>query len=200
MTSRSDRLAASAQSVRQAPAPLDLVQDLLNTCSLLRGFDRLSDLEQARAWLSSSGPAAAAGLAPRDLTEADLGPLRALRDALREARSTIGAQDELGDPPWPALDAVAANAPVVVSLDVDGTPVLRPHPHASRVLATVLAAVVGAADTWPRLKICANPGCRWAFYDTSRNHSGTWCDMSICGTRAKMARYRRSSRRTTPPS
>ena len=28
---------------------------------------------------------------------------------------------------------------------------------------------------WPRLKICASDECRWAFYDSSRNRSGTWC-------------------------
>lgn len=192
MTSRPDRLALSAQSVRQAPAPLDLVQDLLNTRSLLRGFDRLDDLGQARAWLAGSGPAAVAGVAPADLVEAGLEPLRALRETLRDARSAAGARDEPGERTWPMLDAVAQAAPVVVGLDAGGVPVLRAHPRSPRVLAAVLVAVVGAGGTWSRLKICANPGCRWAFYDTSRNHSGTWCDMGVCGARAKMARYRGS--------
>jgi predicted RNA-binding Zn ribbon-like protein len=185
-----DRLAASARSTRRAPAPLDLVQDLLNTRSLMRGFDRLADLEQARAWLDGSGPARAAGLSSADLIEVDLGPLRALREVLRDARCSSAGGGGSDETPGPALDALAVDAPAVVGLDARGVPVVRPHPEAPPVRAAVLCALLGAGDSWARLKVCANPGCRWAFYDTSRNHSGTWCDMNICGARAKMARYR----------
>ncbi len=193
MVPRSDRLAASARSVRRAPAPLDLVQDLLNTRSLMRGFDRLTDLAQARAWLDGSGPAHAAGLSSPDLTEVDLGPLRTLREVLRDARCGDVARGGSGGPTRPALDGLAVDAPVVVGLDARGVAVVRPHPDAPPVRAAVLCALLGAGDGWLRLKVCANPGCRWAFYDTSRNHSGTWCDMNICGARAKMARYRHGS-------
>jgi predicted RNA-binding Zn ribbon-like protein len=164
------------------------VQDLLNTRSLMRGFDRLSTPEQARAWLAGSAAAAGAGLSPPDLAEVDREPLRTAREALRAACEAPAGQRGRSDP---ALPAVALTAPVVVDLDARGTPVARAHPDAPPVLAAVLAALINAADRWPRLKICANPGCRWAFYDTSRNHSGTWCDMNVCGARAKMQRYRR---------
>jgi predicted RNA-binding Zn ribbon-like protein len=157
------------------------VQEVLNTRSLLRDFDLLASLEQARSWLAGSTAAAGAGLSPRDLTEADLEPLRTAREALRAAALEQSRT---------VLDPVAVTAPLVVDLDPRGRPVVRAHPDAPRVLATALAALVTAADAWPRLKICANPGCRWAFYDTSRNRSGTWCDMNICGARAKMQRYR----------
>jgi predicted RNA-binding Zn ribbon-like protein len=40
-------------------------------------------------------------------------------------------------------------------------------------------------DTWPRLKACRNPECRWAFYDRSHSQQGRWCDMSVCGNRIK---------------
>ena len=51
----------------------------------------------------------------------------------------------------------------------------------------MLAAVfeADAAGTWRRLRACANPACGWAFYDRSRNGSSRWCDMAICGNRAK---------------
>jgi predicted RNA-binding Zn ribbon-like protein len=184
VTARSDRPAAGARSTRRAPAPLDLVQDLLNTRGLLGGFDRLADLEQARAWLDGSGAASSAGLSAGDLAEADLGPLRTLREVLRDARSSGDGRDGT------ALDALAVGVPVVVGLDPRGAPVVRPHPQAPPVPAAVLCALLGAGESWLRLKVCANPGCRWAFYDTSRNRSGTWCDMNTCGARAKMARYR----------
>jgi len=46
-----------------------------------------------------------------------------------------------------------------------------------------------------RLRVCANPECRWVFHDTSRSGRRKWCDMSTCGNRAKVARHREKSRR-----
>ena len=43
---------------------------------------------------------------------------------------------------------------------------------------------------WPRVKACAAEECQWAFYDTSRNRSRTWCSMDVCGNREKTRRYR----------
>ncbi|MDO6963701.1 CGNR zinc finger domain-containing protein [Rhizobium alvei] len=34
-----------------------------------------------------------------------------------------------------------------------------------------------------RMKICGN--CGWLFIDRSKNRSRTWCDMAVCGNRAK---------------
>jgi predicted RNA-binding Zn ribbon-like protein len=38
-----------------------------------------------------------------------------------------------------------------------------------------------------RLKIC--PNCHWLFFDRSRNRSRNWCDMAVCGNRAKASRH-----------
>jgi predicted RNA-binding Zn ribbon-like protein len=41
-----------------------------------------------------------------------------------------------------------------------------------------------------RLKVC--PACRWLFLDKSKNRSRQWCDMKVCGNRAKaQAHYAR---------
>ena len=63
----------------------------------------------------------------------------------------------------------------------------------------LLAAAVWAQHTgiWERLKACANEDCRWVFYDQSKNRSGNWCVMQICGSRAKMRAYR--ERRSRSP-
>ncbi len=46
--------------------------------------------------------------------------------------------------------------------------------------------------SWSRLKVCPGDHCGWAFYDHSRNQTGRWCSMSVCGGRAKArAHYRR---------
>lgn len=41
-----------------------------------------------------------------------------------------------------------------------------------------------------RLKTCRNPQCRWAFLDDSPSGRRVWCDMSTCGNRDKVARFR----------
>ncbi len=52
-----------------------------------------------------------------------------------------------------------------------------------------------AAGETGRFRICANDGCRWVFEDTSRGGRRRWCDMTSCGNRAKVRRFR-SKRRT----
>jgi predicted RNA-binding Zn ribbon-like protein len=44
-------------------------------------------------------------------------------------------------------------------------------------------------DEPPRLHACASETCRWLFLDTSKNRTRRWCDMKICGNRAKARRY-----------
>ena len=61
-------------------------------------------------------------------------------------------------------------------------------------LGRIVAAIhAGVADgTWERLKACERDVCRWAFYDHSKNRSGHWCSMAVCGQREKNRRaYRR---------
>ena len=45
-----------------------------------------------------------------------------------------------------------------------------------------------------RLRQCSGEGCGWLFLDTSRNGSRQWCDMRICGNRAKARKFRRKKR------
>jgi predicted RNA-binding Zn ribbon-like protein len=44
-----------------------------------------------------------------------------------------------------------------------------------------------------RLKIC--PNCEWLFIDKSRNRSRNWCDMTVCGNRAKARLHYRKNRK-----
>jgi predicted RNA-binding Zn ribbon-like protein len=39
------------------------------------------------------------------------------------------------------------------------------------------------------LRLCPGDGCAWLFVDTSRNKSRRWCDMNVCGNRAKARRH-----------
>jgi predicted RNA-binding Zn ribbon-like protein len=49
---------------------------------------------------------------------------------------------------------------------------------------------------WERLKACREHTCEWAFYDHTKNRSGAWCNMQVCGNRAKARAYR--ERRAAP--
>jgi len=67
------------------------------------------------------------------------------------------------------------------------------------------AAVASAVDllTSPgvdRVRQCEGDGCAWLFIDTSKNGSRRWCDMSVCGNRAKARRHRGRPRNPPPPT
>lgn len=42
-----------------------------------------------------------------------------------------------------------------------------------------------------RVKTCAGLHCGWLFLDETRNGTRRWCEMEVCGSRAKMRRYRK---------
>lgn len=50
------------------------------------------------------------------------------------------------------------------------------------------------SDERERVRVCGGEDCEWLFVDTSRNHSRRWCDMTVCGNRAKAKRHYHRSR------
>lgn len=67
---------------------------------------------------------------------------------------------------------------------------------ASDALDAMLPPVVRAAvdlvtsDDVRRIGRCADPTCLWLFFDTTRSGTRRWCDMKVCGNRAKVRRFR----------
>lgn len=52
-----------------------------------------------------------------------------------------------------------------------------------------------------RVRECEADNCGWLFLDRSRNRSRRWCDMAVCGNRAKVRRhYARAKQATSPRS
>jgi predicted RNA-binding Zn ribbon-like protein len=45
------------------------------------------------------------------------------------------------------------------------------------------------SDALERVRACEADSCRWLFLDTSKNHTRRWCNMKICGNRAKARRF-----------
>jgi predicted RNA-binding Zn ribbon-like protein len=44
------------------------------------------------------------------------------------------------------------------------------------------------------MRECASDRCAWLFLDRSRNGTRRWCDMKVCGNRAKSRRHYRRAR------
>jgi predicted RNA-binding Zn ribbon-like protein len=93
------------------------------------------------------------------------------------------------------LNDLVTPAALGVRFRADGRPALEPATEdspAERVVARLLAETVRAEaeGKWRRLKACRNEGCRWVFYDASKNGMGRWCNMQVCGARHKMRTYR----------
>ena len=61
------------------------------------------------------------------------------------------------------------------------------------------AAAVLLSSPLDRLKQCPGCDCGWLFLDQSKNGSRVWCEMEVCGARAK-ARARAERRRMNSPS
>jgi|SRR5439155_26906427 len=63
-------------------------------------------------------------------------------------------------------------------------------------LLSPLAPVVKSAidlltsDGLDRIRTCAADTCEWLFIDTTKNRTRRWCDMKVCGNRAKVRRFR----------
>jgi predicted RNA-binding Zn ribbon-like protein len=51
------------------------------------------------------------------------------------------------------------------------------------------AAELLASDQLAYVRACSSPTCQWLFLDTSKNHRRRWCDMKLCGNRAKFQRF-----------
>jgi predicted RNA-binding Zn ribbon-like protein len=172
-----------------APGPLRLVQRFVNTVNLEHPEDVIETPQELRAFLLEHTSA------PGGLTVGDADVRRAveLREALR--RLLLANNGEPYDPAAAAaVEHAGRAAQLGPSLVADGTVALRPGaPGVDGVLGEIVAvAFVAMADgSWSRLKACRRDVCHWAFYDGSRNMSGAWCSMSICGNRTKTRSYRR---------
>jgi predicted RNA-binding Zn ribbon-like protein len=80
--------------------------------------------------------------------------------------------------------------PMALALDPAGRLHARPEPGQGVVLGALTQVLISVwegerAGKLDRLKLCAAPDCRWAYYDASRNRSANWCNMAICGSRAR---------------
>jgi len=178
----------------EAPGELELVRQFVNTLDVEEGTDELDGPYSLLGWLSGMGLLDDEAIAD----EEELKRALALREGIR---SLLLANNGEGIEPADLreLDRVAGSVCLRVRFDEDAVATLGPASSGvSAALGHILAAVVRATDEgiWGRLKICTNDACQWAFYDRSRNRSGKWCTMEVCGNRMKALTFRQ--RQSTP--
>ena len=193
MAPPTDTLGHTDDHPKAAPGELNHVRRFVNTLNLEDGSDEIAEPDALRDWL------AARGLLDQraTLTAADVRQAHAVREAMRKL--LLANNGDMLDPS--AVDAIngAANsAELQLQVAPDGSARLAPvrtglDAAIGRLLAIVHTAM--ADGTWSRLKACAlHDTCEWAFYDWSKNRSGTWCEMRVCGNRAKARAYRERRR------
>lgn len=60
-------------------------------------------------------------------------------------------------------------------------------------VAEALATLLVEAD-FTRVRQCAGDACTLLFHDRTRTHRRRWCDMAVCGNRAKISSFRSRQR------
>jgi predicted RNA-binding Zn ribbon-like protein len=173
-----------------APGALETVREFVNTRDVDDATEALARPPDLAAWLRDHD--LLGGAAPARAGAADLRNAVELREALRAHLFAHHGQDL--DPAAVAiLDEAARRARLTLRFTGPGSTALSPYAGGvDGALGRLLAIVAAAIDdgTWQRLKVCPTDTCQWAFYDASRNRSAVWCDMRVCGNRAKVRGYR----------
>ncbi len=154
---------------------LDVANSVILRSDPARCADRFADPAQRDAFAAAASALSADAAASLDpVPEANVARFLRLREAV-DACFRDRASD--GDDPLLLADLLESAAGA-----------LR-HAASPRALeaATARSALRLLCEDGERLKICAN--CGWLFLDRSRNHSRVWCDMTVCGNRAKARRH-----------
>lgn len=150
-----------------------LLVDFLNTVDVDEGTDVLDDEAAWQEWVGRHGLSPVSRDTEDTEDREDLGGIRALRDDLR--CMAMGDGD------------CSVDVPVTVRMEGGRVTLGGKTP---RAVIAAAAARLAVEDRLARVKICPADDCRWAFYDTSKNHSRQWCSMKVCGNRAKARSHR----------
>lgn len=169
-----------------APRSLEVVRGFANTLDLYRGRDQLNDPVEAETSLGVLGLLDEG----EHLPGGDLERVRGARAAMR----SLFIDEELA--PAEALSALGLRIEFQGrSIGLAATESGLWGRLTDLCVDLVLADRAGDLE---RLKACANPGCRWLFWDTSRPGTGRWCSMKLCGDQHKARTYRARRKLTSP--
>ena len=168
-----------------APGQLERARRFINTVNHLHAREYLPDGGEFRRICLELGLPD-----PGRVTAPQLARVKEVREALRALAAAHN--DGPSAPSTAALARQARRSGLRVSFAGDAAPIVVEGSGTDRVLGAVLTLIAEAMRDghWQRMKACRNPHCRWVFYDHSRNRTGIWCSMRICGNRSKVRAHR----------
>lgn len=174
---------------KPAPGELVILQGFVNTLNIEKGTDDIDTEDLLKSWLDRHG------LLQDDieLTSKDLDTALSFRETIRSllmANSGEKIETDLLN----QINNMISQLKLGVRFDTYGNISILPDNYGfagacEKILAIIVISI--SNGTWFRLKVCSASNCKWAFYDSSKNQSGRWCSMSVCGSREKARAYRK---------
>ena len=182
----------SAVSPNVAPGELELVRRFVNSLDVEDGVDQFESASSLEGWLREREL-----IEPGDtIKEEERSRAIAFREGLRDLM-LVHHGLPLRDGTIDGLNEALGGANLRPEFRGDAL-LLRPGSACqgidgvmARLVAIIHRAMID--DRWSRLKVCPADDCQWAFYDHSKNRSGKWCSMAVCGNRAKARSFRQRS-------
>jgi predicted RNA-binding Zn ribbon-like protein len=167
----------------------ELLVAFLNTRDFEDPVDLIGTAEELERWIRDSG----AGVGAPRVDAAGHARVLALRESLRVLLRVNNGGEASESELAPLREAATQAGRLQASVATDGAVRIEPAGGGVEAFeARLLLAIARLQElgAWPRLKACPAGDCQWAFFDTSRNRSRTWCSMEVCGNRSKTRRYR----------
>jgi predicted RNA-binding Zn ribbon-like protein len=182
---------------------LDFANTVDHRTDAHRRLDRLASFADLLEWSRQAGTTSpadrsllkrAADRAPAAARRA-LGRAVALREAIYRAMSAHAAGRSI---PGSAIDTISREAAIAAShrqiVSESGGFAWSWNATNEQLDRPIWPVAWSAADLATSARVnqvrqCALETCAWLFVDTSRNQTRRWCDMRVCGNRAKVRRF-----------
>jgi len=152
--------------------------------------------EDLSRWLVAAGLC----VEPVEVSQAELGEARALREAVHRLFCQRLADESLGAADVAVVNEAAERAGRFPRLTSSGGVVWAAGEPVHAALAAVAADGIEllAGPLADRVRECAAPDCAFLFVDTSRPGTRRWCAQDRCGNRQHVRQHR--ARRTARPT
>jgi predicted RNA-binding Zn ribbon-like protein len=128
--------------------------------------------------------------------EAILAELVVLRAFLRRLLESLAAAGQISDEQQAELNAILLKTPLKRRLEkgeegyrLELLPLRKDWDWVQAEIAASFVHLLTAHDA-RRLKLCANPHCRGAFYDNSKSRTQRYCTADKCASLMKARRHR----------
>jgi predicted RNA-binding Zn ribbon-like protein len=173
---------------------LSAANTVVHRSDALKRFDRFDDENELPRFAAAAARHCAEEFAHRPIVVFDPPAARMAIVKLREAidrlfrdvaAGSTADSGVLADLLEASASAIRASAIEITADRPVGCAGDGPVPLEAAMAVSALALL--RAEALARIKIC--PNCGWLFVDRSRNSSRLWCDMAVCGNRAKARRH-----------